>query len=219
VPGWRVLFAAAPAEESDPDQEEGPAEDHALPVLKDGEPVTATDVSIAEKSTEPPKRFTHATLVQAMTGIARFVKDPKVKQILRETDGIGTPATQAAIIETLFQRNYIEQRKKQIVSTPTGRALVQTLPTVATTPDMTAVWESAMRRISDGAMLLDDFLGRVLAQLRELIARGKAAGPLKVPSIVSPQPRRSTGFRKKRGGTAAAGPKPHQSRKENPHVD
>jgi DNA topoisomerase-3 len=178
--GWRVLLAAAAddAPESDADPVEA---NRSLPMLKEGQTVTVGEVAVAEKKTQPPKRFTHATLVQAMTGIARFVENPSIKQILRETDGIGTPATQAAIIDTLFERNYLEEKKKQIVSTPTGRVLIQTLPSIATTPDMTALWESAMRRISEGEMPFDDFLARVLGQLRDLIARGKASGAVKMP--------------------------------------
>ena len=59
-----------------------------------------------------------------MTGIARFVQDPAVKKVLRETDGLGTPATQAQIIETLFERRFIERRGRQIASTDIGRALI-----------------------------------------------------------------------------------------------
>jgi DNA topoisomerase-3 len=116
-----------------------------------------------------------------MTGIARFVDDPKIKQLLRETDGIGTPATQAQIIQTLFDRRFIEKRGRQLQSTPVGRALIQTLPALATKPDMTALWEAAMRRISDGQMPLSGFLDAVVEQLRELVASGRALGSLRVP--------------------------------------
>ena len=67
------------------------------------------------------------------------------------------------------------------MSTPVGRALVQILPAVATTPDMTALWEAAMKRIARGEMPLAAFLDGVLRQLGELIARGRARGPLPVP--------------------------------------
>ena len=87
------------------------------------------------------------------------------KKILSETDGIGTPATRAAIIETLFERGYVARDKRTIVSTETGRALIGCLPEVATTPDMTAVWEAAMRAITDGSQSLDAFLTRIGAEL------------------------------------------------------
>src|ERR1019366_8730213 len=63
-------------------------------------------------------------------------------------DGIGTPATRAAILETLFERGYVARAGRAIVSTEIGRALVTSLPEVATTPDMTATWEAALRRFA-----------------------------------------------------------------------
>src|SRR5262249_13784306 len=112
--------------------------------------------------------------------IARYVKDPNIKKILTETDGIGTPATRAAIIETLFVRGYVARQKKTIVSTATGRTLMQTLPETATTPDRTAQWESEMRKISEGEGLLDAFLGPVRAELEELVEQGKRLGQLQI---------------------------------------
>jgi DNA topoisomerase-3 len=116
-----------------------------------------------------------------MTGIARFVSNPQIKQLLRETDGIGTPATQAAIIQTLSDRRYIEEKKRQVFSTSTGRALIAALPDVATQPDMTALWESVLRKISDGAGSLERFLEGVRVQLGQLVASAKARGRLHLP--------------------------------------
>jgi DNA topoisomerase-3 len=184
VDGWRSLSARVPADDAAdgrPDTEETD-DSQPLPVLRDGETVTCSEVTIADRQTTPPKRFTDASLIQAMTGIARFVDDPKIKQLLRETDGIGTPATQAQIIETLFERRFIEKQGRQVSSTQVGRALILALPEVATRPDMTALWEAAMRRIADGQMPLDAFLGAVLSQLRDLVAAGRALGSLRVPS-------------------------------------
>ena len=115
-----------------------------------------------------------------MCNVAKFVSHPSIKKILTEADGIGTPATRAAIVETLFERDYVVRVKKTIVSTPTGRALIQSLPEVATTPDMTAVWEAGMRAITEGQQPLDAFLGRVHAQLAQLVEQGKALGRITV---------------------------------------
>src|SRR5207244_1141343 len=137
------------------------------------------EVKALPRKTRPTKRFDDASLLEAMIGIFRYVDDLNVKRILRETDGIGTPATQASIIETLFKRGFLEKRRRQILSTATGRLLIATLPAVATTPEMTAVWELAMRRISEGKMALDDFLGRVLKQVQQLIDGARTRGPLR----------------------------------------
>jgi DNA topoisomerase-3 len=178
--GWRVLIPSVePEEEPQGSDDEAPA--GPLPLLHEGEQVVCDDVAIAERRTTPPKRFTEAGLVQAMTGIARYVSDPKIKQLLRETDGIGTPATQACIIQTLFDRRFVEKRGGRIVSTSIGRALIQVLPEIATRPDMTALWELAMRRLADGQMPLDRFLASVVDQLRKLVEAGRARGALAVP--------------------------------------
>jgi DNA topoisomerase-3 len=184
VEGWRALVTEPPMEqesrERDGSDDDGSGQ--ALPAVREGEGIECGEVAVLEKRTTPPKRFTESTLVQAMTGISRFVDDPSIKQLLRETDGIGTPATQAQIIETLFERRYIEKQGRQVVSTPVGRALVATLPEIATRPDMTALWEAAMRRIADGHMSLDAFLGGVRGQLVELVTAGRAQGALAVPA-------------------------------------
>lgn len=178
--GWRVLIPSVDAEE-EPKESDDEAPAGPLPLLRAGEHVVCHDVAIAERRTTPPKRFTEASLVQAMTGIARYVADPKIKQLLRETDGIGTPATQASIIQTLFDRRFVEKRGRRIVSTSIGRALIQVLPEIATRPDLTALWEVAMRRIADGQMPLDQFLAGVVDQLRKLVEAGRARGALTVP--------------------------------------
>jgi DNA topoisomerase-3 len=178
--GWHA--AIPPRAKDGWDEEQGGVDATLkLPELAKGEAVRVEEITALAKKTEPPKRFTDATLLQAMTGIAAFVSDQKIREILRATDGIGTPATQAAIIETLYERAFIAKDGRHLVSTPIGRALVQILPPIATTPDMTALWEAAMKKIASGHMPLDAFLDGVLRQLTDLIASGRAKGPLVVP--------------------------------------
>jgi DNA topoisomerase-3 len=184
--GWKALYADSATQ--DTPEEAGPDKDleresaDPLPHLMPGAPVTVLSAAIVPKRTSPPKPFTDASLIAAMCGVAKFVRDPAVRKILTDTDGIGTPATRAAIIETLFERGYVERRKRAIVSTQTGRALVTSLPEVATTPDMTAVWEAAMCAITEGSQTLDAFLARVGAQLEQLVAEGRALGRIAVPA-------------------------------------
>jgi DNA topoisomerase-3 len=209
VAGWKVL-SDAEGDDEPPQGERGDSKDPAvrLPHLARGEGLTATDVAIADKRTEPPKRFNDASLIAAMCGVAKFVRNPAIKKILTEADGIGTPATRAAIIETLFERAYIERVGRAIVSTETGRAVVASLPEVATTPDMTAMWEAAMRAITEGAHTLDGFLERVGAQLEQLVAEGRALGRIAVPAAppASLPPRRSARHR-----TSGAGARHNRS--------
>jgi DNA topoisomerase-3 len=182
-PGWKV--ALRPAEDAAAAPETDDDADCALPSLAEGETVTADEVQTLTRKTTPPKRFTDGSLIEAMTGIARYVENPQIRQILRETDGIGTEATRAETIEILFRRGFLEKKGRQITSTSTGRLLIDTLPPSATKPDMTALWEAGLRKISEGTMTLDEFIGRVLTSLRSVVDAGKRGGPLRIPGAVS----------------------------------
>jgi DNA topoisomerase-3 len=189
--GWKALSTdVADDEPAGGGEEEKPDADAAatLPRLRPGDPITAAQIAVTDKLTQPPKPFNDASLIAAMCAVAKFVSNPNVKKILTEADGIGTPATRAAIIETLFERGYVQRVKKAIVSTDTGRALIKGLPEVATTPDMTAMWEAAMRAITEGGQTLDAFLARVSAQLQQLVDQGRALGRIAVPAASSPPP-------------------------------
>ncbi len=131
--GWKALLGV----EEDDEEEAG-----TLPALRKGEQLLCERGELQEKMTQPPKSFTDATLLAAMTGIARYVQDPEIRKTLRETDGLGTEATRAGIIDLLFKRRFLVRQGKSIKATPTGRALIQALPATATTPDMTALWNS-----------------------------------------------------------------------------
>lgn len=180
--GWtvfkKVLFAGKDEMDSQEESEVRP-----LPLLAEGEPVQCVACEVVEKKTSPPKRFTEASLLEAMTGIARFVKDPNIRQTLKETDGLGTPATQATIIETLFRRAYLEKQKKQVLSTELGRAMISVLPETATLPDMTARWEQQLAQVEAGAMVLEAFMLGVVETTRELVDQGKSQGAVPMTGL------------------------------------
>lgn len=93
-----------------------------------------------------------------MTGIARFVQDKDLKKILRATDGLGTEATRAGIIELLFKRSFLTKKGRYIHSTDAGKALIHSLPEMAARPDMTAHWESVLTQISEKQCRYQDFM-------------------------------------------------------------
>ena len=101
------------------------------------------------KRTAPPKPFNDASLIAAIPGVIKFVRDPAVKKLLTEADGIGTPATRAAIIETLFERGYVERvrARHRRRRRPAARSL-PVCPTSRRHPTMTATWEAALRAIT-----------------------------------------------------------------------
>ena len=103
-----------------------------------------------------------------MTGIARFVQNKELKKILRETDGLGTEATRAGIIELLLNAVFNE-KGRNIHSTETGRILIQALPDIATQPDMTAHWESQLTDISQKQATYQQFMHNLNQMLPDLV--------------------------------------------------
>lgn len=163
--GWKALLP--PQKTPKQDAEFSSA---ALPNVKSGDPVTCIDGKMDEKQTSPPKRFTDATLLSAMTGIARYVSDPDIKKVLRDTDGLGTEATRAGIIELLFKRQFLTKKGKEIHSTEAGKHLVNSLPKRMVVPDMTAHWESQLEAISEKRMRYGQFMQPLTDGLKALIA-------------------------------------------------
>ena len=162
--GWKALLPGS----TKPDQKDEFAS-QALPALKAGDSVHCKEGRLDEKQTSPPKHFTDATLLAAMTGIARFVSDPEIKKVLRDTDGLGTEATRAGIIELLFKRQFLTKKGKEIHATETGKKLVNSLPGKMVVPDMTAHWESQLEAISDKRMSYGQFMQPLTEGLRALI--------------------------------------------------
>ena len=179
-PGWKVLF---------PNPKKQAAGDSALnkqlPELQKGDTCHCDKGEILEKQTTPPKPFDDASLLAAMTGIARYVHDPGLRKVLKDTDGLGTEATRAGIIELLFQRQFLARRGKQIRSTSAGRGLIHSLPGTASTPDMTARWESELHAISQREGSYDGFMQPLLESLQDLVVKSQAALPQGLKNIAS----------------------------------
>ena len=159
--GWKTLWGK---EDNDEEQQEP-----LLPIVKKGQILFCSKGEIISKKTQPPKPFTDATLLSAMTGIARFVQDKELKKILRETDGLGTEATRAGIIELLFKRGFLYKKGKNIHSSEAGRILIQALPDIATQPDMTAHWESQLTGISQKQTSYQQFMETLTQMLPDLV--------------------------------------------------
>lgn len=145
--GWKKLFPqnnkAKQSSNTKGDNEQ------VLPPLKKGQTLCCLYGQVVEKNTVPPQSFTDATLLAAMTGIARYVTDPTIKKVLKDTDGLGTDATRAGIIDLLFKRGFLKRLGKAVTATEVGVALIKALPEQATLPDMTAQWESTLTAISE----------------------------------------------------------------------
>ncbi|MBF0784371.1 DNA topoisomerase III [Muribacter muris] len=160
VAGWKALLG-----KEDSDEIAEPL----LPVVKKGQRLHCEKGEIVSKKTQPPRHFTDATLLSAMTGIARFVQDKQLKKVLRETDGLGTEATRASIIELLFKRGFLIKKGRNIHSTEAGRTLIQALPDIATQPDMTAHWEMQLTDISKKQASYQQFMHHLVRDLPALL--------------------------------------------------
>lgn len=162
--GWKALL---PERKGNTEDQEFSA--LKLPNLVKGDNLLCIDGRLDEKQTSPPKHFTDASLLAAMTGIARYVSDPKIKHVLRDTDGLGTEATRAGIIELLFKRGFLRKQGKEIHATEVGRRLILSLPEAMTLPDMTAHWESQLEAIAQKRMSYNQFMTPMLNGLQQLM--------------------------------------------------
>ncbi|WP_321333415.1 DNA topoisomerase 3 [uncultured Bacteroides sp.] len=140
-PGWRVVFAKEQTEEKEGDEEE-----RVLPLFVKGESGPHVP-DLNEKWTQPPKPFTEATLLRAMETAGKLVDNDELRDALKE-NGIGRPSTRAAIIETLFKRNYVRKERKNLIATPTGVELIQIIhEELLKSAELTGLWEKKLREI------------------------------------------------------------------------
>ncbi|MBF0341288.1 MAG: DNA topoisomerase III [Magnetococcales bacterium] len=168
--GWKELMRR----ESKADEVE---EEPCLPPgLKKGEVVEILTARVENKRTKPPNRHTEGSLILAMKNVGRMVEDPRFRQTLRETSGIGTEATRAGIIENLLQRNLLTKQGKNLISSPVARVLVDVLPRSVTNPATTAIWEQALEEIARGERSLEEFEGKAVIWVTRLIAAMKSEG-------------------------------------------
>lgn len=142
-PGWKVVTSAA-------DEDKADDEGQALPELKSGLQLPVSGIDCEEERTKPPAAFTEGTLIRAMENIHQAVNDPQSKKFLKEGDGIGTPATRAAIIAELKRKKYLEVKGKKIVATELGLHLLQVVPDVMKNPVLTALFERILREVEAG---------------------------------------------------------------------
>ena len=194
--GWRTLLGN---KERDEENDGTP-----LPVVAKGDELLCEKGEVVERQTQPPRPFTDATLLSAMTGIARFVQDKDLKKILRATDGLGTEATRAGIIELLFKRGFLHKKGRSILSTDAGRALIHSLPEMAARPDMTAHWESVLTQISEKQCRYQDFMQPLVGTLYQLIDQARSTPVRQFKGIVAPGGGDKKKFTRRRPGKRSA---------------
>lgn len=183
-PGWMALYPKAesekagtpreaPKEKSEkPKDAKGAAkEDEAaqeLPDFQKGES-NPHEPSLPKFKTSAPKRFNEASLLQLMETAGKIVTDEALKEALKDK-GVGTPATRASIIEVLIQRKYIERKKKNLISTESGRGLISLIQDERLkSPELTGDWEFRLKQVERGEYDPAQFMSEVASYTREIL--------------------------------------------------
>ena len=160
--GWTALYPAPPKNKETEEQETE------LPAFSSGEQ-GPHEPFVHEGKTQPPRHFTENTLLGAMETAGKMVTDESLKAALKDK-GLGTPATRAAIIETLLKRGYISREKKTLQATDLGRYLVALVQDAhLKSPELTGAWESKLRAIENGELAPNQFMADIIQFTTELI--------------------------------------------------
>ncbi len=163
-PGWTALFPKK-------QKKAASADNQVLPEFEKGE-LGPHEPYLREGKTKPPKHFTENSLLGAMEAAGKLVDDDNLREAMKER-GIGTPATRAAIIETLLRRNYIRREKKQLRCTDMGRCLIALIQDpLLKSPEMTGEWEEKLKKIERGELPADDFMGGIRDYIFGMIKGG-----------------------------------------------
>ena len=148
VSGWRLVFNEKESEGEDDDN---------LPQIQEGDILPLSEVELLEKQTKPKPLHTESSLLAAMENAGKELEDAKIKASMKDC-GIGTPATRAAIIETLFSRQYIVREKKNLVPTEKGLAVFDIVKDKKISDvELTGVWENDLSKIENGDLSADSF--------------------------------------------------------------
>jgi DNA topoisomerase III len=166
-PGWKGVYG----EEADqPRGEDDSGGDQLLPKLDQGETVQTLEVESIRKETQPPRRFTDASLLGAMETAGKEVEDAELREAMKDS-GIGTPATRASIIELLVNREYIEREGRSLMATEKGIQVIRLLNGhQLTSPELTGSWEHRLGLIEQGEDSRESFMRDIAKFTGETVA-------------------------------------------------
>ena len=176
--GWRDVPAsgAAGVPANEPDDEAAAknaadnAEERTLPAFTKGESGPHKP-GLTKKTTQPPKPYTEATLLRAMETAGKMVDDESLREALKQ-NGIGRPSTRAAIIETLFKRQYIRKQRKSLIATPTGVELIGLIKEdLLKSVELTGIWEHRLRLIEQREYSPAQFIGELKQMVSDVVVQ------------------------------------------------
>ena len=170
-PGWRVVYESD-INVADEDEAKKDNEERTLPTFTKGES-GPHQPTLTEKWTTPPKPYTEATLLRAMETAGKFVEDEELRAALKE-NGIGRPSSRAGIIETLFKRHYIRRERKNLIATPTGIELIDTIKEeLLKSCELTGIWEKKLRDIEhqkyDAALFVEELKQQITTIVNDVM--------------------------------------------------
>ena len=149
-------------------QDAKPEEPTLLPTVLVGQALPVVDARVHKSQTSPPRRYSESALLGAMERAGQSLDDAALRRVMKES-GLGTPATRAAMIETLLKRDYIRRDRKNLVPTPKGRALIEAIPfEPLKSAQLTGQWEAKLNSIAAAKLARADFMAEVNALTREL---------------------------------------------------
>ncbi|XHR92113.1 DNA topoisomerase [Mucilaginibacter sp. UC70_90] len=168
---------------NDKEDDKKDEENATLPKVTQGENLPITAKALLEKQTKPRPLYNEATLLKALETAGKEIDDEELRYAMKDS-GLGTPATRAAIIETLLKRNYIIREKKNLVPTTTGIAVYEVVKNQQIAQaELTGTWEKRLEEIRSGASVTE-FQNEIKTYTRaitsELLAQGKS---LKIPAV------------------------------------
>ena len=231
-PGWRVVYAkdAKNADDDDADNANGNdggnagdgngngtkkevVEERTLPSFVKGESGDHQP-TLTEKWTTPPKYYTEATLLRAMETAGKFVEDEELRAALKE-NGIGRPSSRAGIIETLFKRHYIRRQRKNLMATPTGIELIDTIhEELLKSCELTGIWEKKLRDIEHKTYDPAEFINGLKEQINQIVIDVLSDNSSRRVTIMTEEDLKKKPEKKKTAAKKAETKKPEAKKKD-----
>ncbi len=178
-PGWTLVTPS----QADSDKPKGRGKDKDKDRDEDAQELPAFEVGesgpheplLKHGETRPPRHFTENSLLGIMETAGKLIEDEQLREAMKSR-GLGTPATRAAIIETLLRRRYIRREKKQLRATDLGRTLIALLrDPILTSAEMTGEWEAKLQDIERGDLAREAFMGEIVSFVTTMLENSKNA--------------------------------------------
>lgn len=159
--GWKSLY------KNSDEELENKKSIQKLPEIPINSLVPILKITPKQEKTKAPAAYTEGSLIAAMENIHSVVDNLEYKKLLRDGDGIGTPATRAAIIEELKRKGYLSVKAKKIHVTELGKTVLQKIPELVKNPVLTAIFERLLKDVETGKLSLNAFIDQQKAFIRK----------------------------------------------------